>query len=427
MKIAIVCHASAGGSGVVATELALALSELGHEVHVLSAERPFRLTDKRLNDAGPTVLRSLGNEPEPKSMLGRLVQAGRKSVRNWLARIMGGSVKPERKLHFHEILSADYPLFGEALTPLTTANSLAELIAKYEIQIVHVHYAIPFATSALLARDMGHPVKVVTTLHGTDVTLVGLDSAFAATTKHAILNSDAATAVSRSLAEDARAHLGVDRPIEVIHNWVDAERFKPCDDPERRSRFAQPDEKIILHVSNFRPIKRPQDAVRIFAKVAAALPARLLMIGQGPEREACIQLAKELQVEGRVQFIEFTPEIEQYMSVADLFVLPSESESFGLVALEAMSAGVPVVASNVGGLPEVVVDGLTGCLRPVGDVDGMASAAIEILNDRQKHGTMRRAGRERALSEFRPEAIVPKYLDLYRRVLKQEAQAARQG
>jgi len=416
MNLAILCHASAGGSGVVATELALALAGMGHAVHIVATERPFRLTEERLSQMRlQSNLFSLGQDPAGSS-LARIVASSRASVARWLGLI----TKPVKtgSLHFHQILSADYPLFQEALTPLTAANSIAELIDRYQLDLVHAHYAIPHATSAILARDMGHPVKVVTTLHGTDVTLMGKDPAFARTTKHAVLASDAVTAVSESLARDTRANLGVDREIEVIYNWVDPERFQPNRDPGYRARFAQPDEGLLLHVSNFRAVKRPQDAIRVFAGVLEKRPARLLMIGDGPERQSCLDLAHELEVAGRVQFLDSTPQIEKFMSVADVFLLPSEQESFGLVALEAMSSGVPVVASRTGGLPELVVEGLCGFLRPIGDIAGMTEATLEILNNAYRRRQMGEAARERAIQSFRPEVILPKYLKVYERTLE---------
>ncbi len=415
MNIAILCHASAGGSGVVATELALALAGLGHAVHVVATERPFRLTEERLSQMGlHSNLFSLGQDPAGSS-LARIFASSRASVARWL----GSITKPVKtgSLHFHQILSADYPLFQEALTPLTAANSIAELIDRYHIDLVHAHYAIPHATSAILARDMGHPVKVVTTLHGTDVTLMGKEPAFAKTTRHAVVASDAVTAVSNSLARDTRTNLGVEREIEVIYNWVDPERFQPNRDPAYRARFAQPDESILLHVSNFRAVKRPLDAIKVFANVLEKRPSRLLMIGDGPERQACVDLAHELEIAGRVQFLDSTPQIEKFMSVADVFLLPSEQESFGLVALEAMSSGVPVVASRTGGLPELITEGNSGFLRPIGDVAGMTEATLEILNNAYRRRQMGEAARDRATKHFRPEVILPQYLEVYEKTL----------
>ncbi|RIH90021.1 N-acetyl-alpha-D-glucosaminyl L-malate synthase [Meiothermus luteus] len=415
MKVAILCHASAGGSGVVATELALALAGLGHTVHVVATERPFRLTEERLSQMGlSSNLLSTGQNPVGR--LGRIFQESRKSVARWLGLLK----KPlgAGSLHFHQVLSADYPLFREPLTPITAANSIAELIEQHSIELVHAHYAIPHATSAILAREMGLPIKVVTTLHGTDVTLVGQEPAFSRTTRHAVRTSDAVTAVSHSLAQDARAKLGVEREIEVIYNWVDPERFKPNRDPAYRARFAQPEEAIVLHVSNFRSVKRPLDALQVFAGIAERMPARMLMIGEGPLRQEAIELAHELEIAGRVQFLESTPQIEKFMSVADLLLLPSEQESFGLVALEAMASGVPVVASRVGGLPELVEDGRTGLLCPVGDIQAMLEASLEILQSRTRRRNMGEAARERAITHFRPEVVLPRYLEVYEKTLE---------
>ncbi|ADD29463.1 N-acetyl-alpha-D-glucosaminyl L-malate synthase BshA [Meiothermus ruber] len=415
MNIAILCHASAGGSGVVATELALALAGLGHNVHLVATERPFRLTEERLNQLGlSSNLRSMGQNPV--GGLGRIFQASKQSVARWLGLLK----KPLRagSLNFHQVLSADYPLFQEPLTPLTAANSIAELIERFKIDLVHAHYAIPHATSAILAREMGLEIKVVTTLHGTDVTLVGREPAFAKTTQHAVRSSDAVTAVSRALAEEARAQLGVEREIEVIYNWVDPERFQPNKDPAYRARFAQPEEAIVLHVSNFRAVKRPLDALRVFAGILEQMPARMLMIGDGPLRQECMELADELEIAGRVQFLESTPSIEKFMSVADLLLVPSEQESFGLVALEAMASGVPVVASRVGGLPELIEEGKTGFLRPMGDIPAMLEASLEILTNRARRRAMGEAARARAIEHFRPEVVLPRYLEVYERTLE---------
>lgn len=414
MNIAILCHASAGGSGVVATELALALAGLGHEVHVVATERPFRLTQERLNQMGlESNLLSMGQTPV--GGLGRIFQSSKQSVARWLG-LMNKPLK-NGTLHFHQILAADYPLFQEAMTPLTAANAVAELFDRFKIDLVHAHYAIPHATSAILARDMGSDIKVVTTLHGTDVTLVGREPAFAKTTRYAVKSSDAVTAVSHSLAQDTRRNLGIERGIEVVYNWVDPERFKPNRDPAYRARFAQPEEALVMHVSNFRSVKRPLDAIRVFAGIVENMPARMLMIGDGPLRQDCMDLAHELEIAGRVQFLESTPQIEKFMSVADLLLLPSEQESFGLVALEAMSSGVPVIASQVGGLPELVTEGKTGFLRPMGDVAGMLEASLEVLQNRPRRRNMGEAARERAIEHFRPEVVLPKYLEVYERTL----------
>lgn len=403
MNIAILCHASAGGSGVVATELALALAKRGHQVHIVAPKRPFRLS----------------REPDARSE--SFFQGMIRRIGRLLGVTPADAAIGRERVQFHQIGTVDYPLFDDALSTLTAANTLARLVEEHHIEIVHAHYAIPHATSALLAREVsGGSFKVVTTLHGTDVTLLGLEPAFAHTTKHAVQESDAVTAVSRSLEQDTRRNLGIERPIHVVHNWVDTERFRPNPDPANRLKYAQPEEAILLHVSNFRPVKRPQDVIRVFSAVARERPARLLMIGDGPARRECQELALELDLAGRVQFIDFTPAVERFMAVADVFLLPSEEESFGLVALEAMSCGVPVVASRAGGLPEVVVEGESGHLCPVGHTEAMAEAVLGILADPRRRAEMGRAARERAVQSFRPEHILPRYLEVYQSALEGE-------
>ena len=385
IKIAILCHAGAGGSGVVATELALALASLGHTVHLVANQMPFRLSGARLPRSSPDPT-GLENQGE---------------------------------VYFHQIEGSSYPLFQEPLTSLAATNTLVQVIEEYGVELVHAHYAIPHATSALLARDIaGRDVKVVTTLHGTDVTLVGLEPAFLRTTTHAIEHSDAVTAVSHYLADHTLEAFGVKRKIDVVYNWVDLDRFRPIKDPGYRARFATKDEMIVMHASNFRNVKRPEDVVRIFAGIAEERPARLLMAGEGPERPRCLELARKLGVSDRVHFMGAFPILETVLGVADLFLLPSSEESFGLVALEAMACGVPVVASNAGGIPEVVMEGETGFVRDVGDVRGMTEASLNVLSSWERRCDIGERARMRALREFRPGVILPKYLDVYRRVLE---------
>ncbi len=416
-RIAILCHASAGGSGVVATELALALSEMGHEIHVIASERPFRLTDDRLaigkDSASLDVTTLSAQHFGSLGRLGQMLNQAKTGIQNWVRRSQKTEESLVSRLHFHAILDGAYPLFKEPMTALTAANSLVELIEQYKIEIVHAHYAIPFATSAIMARDMGYPIKVVTTLHGTDITLLGQDPAYAATTKHAVHFSDAVTAVSHSLAANVDLAFGHKKPVAVIHNWVDTNRFVPNNQPKTRAKFAHPDEAILVHVSNFRAVKRPQDVIRVFAQVNAVKPSRLLMIGDGPERASCLELARELDLLGRIQFIEFVPNVEDYICVADVFLLPSEQESFGLAALEAMSCGVPVVAYNVGGLSEVVEHGTTGFLCDFADLDGMATRTLEVLLHPDTLLTLRFEARSRAIKHFTPELILPQYVAIY--------------
>ncbi len=374
MKIGVLCHSGAGGSGVVATELGLEVALAGHEVHFVGNAVPFRL------GAG-------------QGMLGR-------------------------GPYFHQVSSYAYALFEQPYPELSAANALTEVIMEHGLDLTHAHYAIPHATAAIHAQAITGRTRVITTLHGTDVTLVGADPSFLHSTRHAILRSDMVTAVSRFLAEQTCDVFGIDVPIRVIYNFVDTQRFQRNPDPAMRARFAHPDEALLVHVSNFRPVKRASDVIEIFARVASELPARLLMIGDGPERLAAFELAQRLGVMGRVQFLGSFPEVQSVLGIADLFLLPSSKESFGLAALEAMACEVPVVAARAGGIPEVVVDGVTGVLAEVGDVDSMAHAALNILRNRDVYTRMGQAARTRAVEHFHPSLIVPHYLEAYTELLK---------
>ncbi|GEM45127.1 N-acetyl-alpha-D-glucosaminyl L-malate synthase BshA [Deinococcus cellulosilyticus] len=371
VNIAILCHATAGGSGVVATELGVELAQHDHEVHFVSTAQPFRLS----------ALDCCTN------------------------------------VFFHQVGRYEYPLFEQALTTINTANTLAEVIQEHDIQITHAHYAIPYATSALMAQDITGRTKVVTTLHGTDVTLVGLDPAFRHSTRHAIQKSGRVTAVSQFLANHTSELFKLDVPIEVIYNFVDIHRFQRNTDARYRARFAHPEEKILLHLSNFRGVKRTLDVIEIFARVQSEVPSRLLMVGDGPDRSRAFELAQKLGVIGRVHFLGSYPSVETIMGIADVFLLPSSQESFGLVALEAMSCGVPVVSSNVGGIPEVNIQGETGFMCPVGDVDGMAHATLQLLQNETLHREMGGRARSRAVDHFQPHHIVPQYLRVYEDLL----------
>lgn len=370
MRIAVLCHTGAGGSGVVATELGMQVAEQGHEVHFVGAATPFRLHG-------------------------------------------GGFSGP----YFHQISSFAYALFEQPYPELAAANALTEVIHEHDIQLTHAHYAIPHATAALHAQSITGKTRVMTTLHGTDVTLVGAEPTFMSTTRHAIQHSDAVTAVSQFLADQTRDTFKVERPIQVIHNFVDTVRFQRVADPTIRSRFAHPDEALLVHVSNFRPVKRVEDVIEVFARVSSEIPARLLMVGDGPERSRAFELAQQLGVIGRVHFLGSFPDVQNVLGIADLFLLPSSNESFGLAALEAMSCEVPVVASRAGGIPEVVDDGVTGRLAAVGDVDGMAHAALEILRHADTYRQMSKAARQVALERFHPKLIIPQYLEAYRTLI----------
>ncbi|GAA0521212.1 N-acetyl-alpha-D-glucosaminyl L-malate synthase BshA [Deinococcus depolymerans] len=369
MKVAVLCHASAGGSGVVATELGLQVARAGHEVHFVGSAQPFRLGGH------------------------------------------GGMRGP----YFHQVSAYAYALFDQPYPELAAANTLTEVILEQGVELSHAHYAIPHATAAIHARAITGRTRVMTTLHGTDVTLVGLEPAFRHTTRHAIEKSDHVTAVSRYLAQHTREVFGVEREIEVIHNFVDSDRFVRVTDPAVRARFAHPDEALLVHVSNFRPVKRPEDVVQVFARVASEIPARLLMIGDGPERPRAVELAQQLGVIGRTHFLGSFPDVETVLGISDLFLLPSRQESFGLAALEAMSCEVPVVSSNAGGIPEVVEEGVTGFMADVGDVDTMADAALRILRNRDLYLQMGAAGRAAAVGRFHPSRIVPQYIRAYER------------
>ncbi len=370
MNIAVLLHGGAGGSGVAATELGLRLARSGHGVHFVADRVPFRLTG-----------------PAPTGV------------------------------YFHQVASMTYPLFDAPLTTLAEASKLAEVIEEVGIDVVHAHYAVPHATAAILAREMVRGARrpvVVTTLHGTDVTLVGLDRAYLRTTQYSIEHSDLVLAVSRFLADYTNREMGVGVPIRVIPNAVDHERFRPAAEAvgpeeaaERRRRFAHPDEKLLVHVSNFRPVKRVEDVIRVFGEVSRRIGARLLMVGDGPDRPAAVALAAELGLTGRVSFLGSFPSIEDVLAVSDLFLLPSVKESFGLSALEAMASGVPVVASRIGGIPEVVEDGVSGVLCAPGDVEAMAAAALSLLADDARHAAFAVRARERAVREFSEERLVP--------------------
>lgn len=370
LSIAVLCHTGAGGSGVVATELGLLMASLGHAVHFVGGQVPFRLS-RRCAVHGP---------------------------------------------YFHQIGSFAYALFEQPYPELSAANTLSEVILEQGVQLTHAHYAIPHATAALHAYAITGRAPVMTTLHGTDVTLVGAEPAFYHTTRHAIMQSHHVTAVSQFLAEQTREVFDTDREIEVIYNFVDPERFRPVDNPQLRARFAREDEALLVHVSNFRPVKRVLDVIQTFAGVLSERPARLLMIGDGPDRAPALELAQRLGVADRVNFLGSFPDVETVLGLSDLFLLPSSKESFGLSALEAMSCQVPVVAARAGGIPEVVVDGVTGRLADVGDVDGLTQAALDVLDRRAEMG---RAARERAIAHFHPGIVAPQYLAAYQRTLEQ--------
>lgn len=370
MNIGITCYPTYGGSGVVATELGKALAERGHSVHFISYALPMRLTGFMDN------------------------------------------------VVFHEVEMANYPLFDFPLYTLALASKMVE-VAKYEkLDIFHCHYAIPHATSAYLAKDIlsSQHIKVITTLHGTDITLVGLEPSFLPVVKFSIERSDGVTAVSRFLKEKTITNFGIDKDIEVIPNFVDTTKYQRSPSADGRKHFARPDEKILVHTSNFRPVKRVPDVIRIFDEVHKKIPSKLIIIGDGPDRSQCELLSRELGVQDHVRFLGKQTDVIHILSLADLFLMPSQSESFGLSALEAMACGVPVISSSVGGLPELQIHGETGYIAEIGDIDRMAKYAIDLLSTPAKYQLFANAARKRAL-QFDAAKIVTHYEQYYQKVL----------
>lgn len=369
MKIGITCYPTFGGSGVVATELGIALAKHGDDVHFISYAMPSRL-----------------------------------------------NILHER-VHFHEVNVTPYPLF-DPYPPYTLAlaTKMAEVAAYEKLDILHVHYAIPHAISAYLAKQiLQSRLKVITTLHGTDITLVGRDESYLPITKFGIEVSDGVTAVSHWLKEETSKNFHTNKPIQVIPNFVDPARFRRASS-DFCSTFAAEGEKLICHVSNFRPVKRIMDVVETFEKIARAVPSRLLMIGDGPDRSRAEAFARTHDLRDRILFLGNVPNLEDVLGACDLFLLPSESESFGMAALEAMTSEVPVIATRTGGLPEVVIDGETGYLLEVGDVEGMAERGIQILLDRDRGRSMGKRAREVAVAAFDEQKIVPLYREMYESV-----------
>lgn len=374
MKIGITCYPTYGGSGAVATELGIALAERGHEVHFITYQQPFRL---------PAFL---------------------------------------PRVFFHEVDVVRYPLFEYPPYDLALAVRMHQVVRLHGLDLIHAHYAIPHATSAWIAREMledtGSGVKIITTLHGTDITLVGQDPSFKPITKFSIERSNGLTAVSHYLKEQTYRAFGCSGcAVEVIHNFVDPDVYRRSAYPLLLHEQYGRDRPVLMHVSNFRPVKRVRDIIRIFAKVRKALPSVLVMVGDGPERVQAEEEAVDLGVQDEVFFLGKIDSVAPLLANADLFLLPSQTESFGLSALEALACGVPVVASRAGGIPEVVQDGVTGALREVGDVDGMADAAIAILTDRALWKEMSEAAAADARARFSTHDVVSRYEEFYERTL----------
>jgi len=373
MKIGIVCYPTFGGSGVVATELGKALADHGHQVHFVTYNQPARLDFFSAN------------------------------------------------LFYHEVSVSNYPLFDYPPYELALASRLVDVVRFEKLDILHVHYAIPHASAAFMAKQIlltyGIYIPVVTTLHGTDITLVGRDRTFKPVVTFSINKSDGVTAVSEDLRRNTYEFFEIEQDIKVIPNFIDLSRFSLKAKDHFKKAIAPAGEKILIHTSNFRKVKRTEDVVRIFAKVIKKIPSKLLMVGDGEERSDCEQLCRDLGVGSDVRFLGKQDAIEEILSVADLFIMPSQSESFGLAALEAMACKVPVISSNAGGLPELNIDGVTGFLKDVGDVDGMAEKAIYILEDEKRLQTFKDNALARA-KEFDLANILPQYENFYVEVIE---------
>jgi L-malate glycosyltransferase len=377
MRIGITCYPTYGGSGVVATELGIELAAAGHEVHFISYSQPFRLSGR---DGG---------------------------------------------IFYHEVPVSSYPLFEFPPYDLALASRMAEVAEFYDLDLLHVHYAIPHSVSAMLARQMlaarGRRLPFVTTLHGTDITLVGLDRSYLPITRYSIQESDGVTSISNYLKEKTLEDFGITRPIEVIPNFVNCDVYTPYKDEvnraEARKRLAEPGESILMHLSNFRPVKRVVDVVKVFARVVEQTPARLVLVGDGPDRSAAEWLAHELEINDKIHFLGKQERVNELLPLADLMLMPSELESFGLAALEAMACRVPAIATRVGGVPELIDDGVNGLLYEVGAVEAMAEGAIQLLKSRDRLEVMRDAARKTARSRFCATLVVPHYVKYYEQVL----------
>jgi N-acetyl-alpha-D-glucosaminyl L-malate synthase BshA len=375
MNVGIICYASMGGSGIVATELGKALADRGHQVHVMSADLPFRLS----------------------------------------------TFHPG--LVFHQVNTPSYPLFREPQYVIGLANTAVQVGREQGLDIIHAHYAVPHATAAVLARQVleashkGHVPRVVTTLHGTDITVIGADPSYSEIVAFSIDQSDGVTAVSESLRAATCRELSVRRSIDVIPNFLDCNTYRRTPVGQLRHRYAEDATRIVMHLSNFRPVKRIDSVVEVFARITRSVPSVLLLAGDGPELPTARRVARQLGVADRVQLLGVQENVLPLLSIADLFLLPSEQESFGLAALEAMACEVPVVASNAGGLPEVIEHGVTGFLHPVGDVEAMAASGVALLTEAALHRRIAAAAVRVVREQFCVERVVPMYEAHYRRVL----------
>jgi len=384
-KIGITCYPTYGGSGVVATELGIELAARGHQVHFITYSQPFRLTGREAN------------------------------------------------IHFHEVAASNYPLFEHPPYDLALATRMAQVAEFYSLDLLHVHYAIPHSVSAILARQMieaqmlqkeivatpGRTLPIITTLHGTDITLVGLDPSYLPITRFGIAQSDGVTSISSHLRDRTYEAFNITSEIEVIRNFVNCDVYvrKPELVATMRPAYASAEEKLLVHLSNFRPVKRVTDVVEVFARVAQAMPARLMLIGDGPDRATAEFLARRLNVQDRIHFLGKQDNVNELLPLADLMLMPSEMESFGLAALEAMACSVPAIATRVGGVPELIDDGENGLLFPVGDIEAMSTAAMALLSDEARLQTLSQAARKTAQDRFCASRIIPLYEKYYERVI----------
>ncbi|BDD03119.1 N-acetyl-alpha-D-glucosaminyl L-malate synthase BshA [Aureibacter tunicatorum] len=374
MRIGIVCYPTFGGSGVVATELGLALAKEGHQVHFITYTQPPRL--------------DFFNE----------------------------------NIFYHEVSVSSYPLFRYPPYELALSGKIVDVVKFEKLDILHVHYAIPHASAAYMAKEILKKedihIPIVTTLHGTDITLVGKDPSFAPVVTFSINQSDGITSVSESLKQETFDYFDIDKDIEVIPNFIDLKRFKKQEKEHFRKAICPENERLIVHTSNFRKVKRVTDIIKVFKEVRDKIPAKMLLVGDGPERCHCETLCRELSLCEDIRFLGKIDAIEEVLSVSDVFMMPSEKESFGLAALEAMACEVPVVTSDAGGLPELNIDGVTGYINPVGDIEGMTQSVLKILKDEETLDAFRQNALNRA-NEFRLSNILPQYESFYYRIIEQ--------
>ena len=376
MKIGIVCYPTFGGSGVVATELGMALADKGHEVHFITYNQPVRL--------------------------------------DFIS----------HHLHFHQVLLEEYPLFQYQPYELALSSKIVEVVEKYQLDVLHVHYAIPHAYAAYMAKQMliekGISVKVVTTLHGTDITLVGSHPTYKTAVEFSINNSDVVTAVSNDLKKTTNRLFIIKNDIQVIYNFIDTQKYDKAHQQKcNRAAIAKPDERILTHVSNFRPVKRVEDVIKVFYEVHKEIPSKLLLIGEGPERSKAENLVNKLKISNDVLFLGNSSEVTKILCYSDIFLLPSQTESFGLAALEAMAARTPVISTNTGGLPEVNIHGKTGYLSDLGDVTEMANNAISILKNQETLEMFKQNAKEHT-KRFSLDNILPIYEDIYKSCYKKQ-------